>query len=53
MPVDQGAVFFCLLWKLNVLKAVAEIHRELFAKEAGPCLARGECGVTEAKGWEG
>lgn len=39
MPVDQEAVFFCLLCKLNILKAGAEIHRELFAKEAGPCLA--------------
>lgn len=39
MLVDQEAVFFYLLWKLNVLKAGAKIHGELFVKEAGPCLA--------------
>lgn len=46
MPLDQNAVLFCLLWKLNRLKVEAEIHRELFVKEVGPCLTRGDRGMT-------
>lgn len=41
LPVDQAAVPFYLLWKLDVLRALAEIHREpaVFLKETGSYLA--------------
>lgn len=54
LHVDQAAVLFCVSWKLDVLRALARIHRETvgFLIEAVSCLGSATQDAKKWKSWQ-